>query len=179
MIDPISVILNEAPEFRRNANLKTDGIDMLKYIAEAYVILPDSDVWLEHICQQAAELCPSIISNGREKRFKCDDGHATISATDIVADGACTPLRYGSRSAVTEGADRFLNFGDGCAVIRPTNDGLFVRISARDLVIFYGIRTLLEGSLFKLAAISNNAIEWLPAGRETPRPATDGTGASA
>ncbi|NTF70060.1 SMa0974 family conjugal transfer regulator [Rhizobium rhizogenes] len=179
MIDPISVILNEVPEISRNVNLKADGIDILKYIAETYVTLPNSDIWLEQICQQAAELCPSIISNGREKRFKCEEGHAIISATNIIADRACTPIRYGSRSAVTEGADRFLNFGDGCAIIRSTKDGLFVRISARDLVIFYGIRTLLEGSLLKLAAISNDAIEWFPAGRETPRPATDGTGASA
>lgn len=142
---------------------------MLKYTAETYVTLPDSDIWLEQICQQAAELCSSEISNGREKRFKCEEGHAIISATDIIAERACTQVRYSSRSAVTEGADRFLNFGDGCAIIRPINDGLFVCISARDLVIFYGIRTLLEGTLLKLAAITNDTIEWFPAGRGPPR----------
>ncbi|WP_349956721.1 hypothetical protein [Rhizobium sp. ZPR3] len=144
---------------------------MLKYIAETYVALPDSDMCLEQICQQATELCPSIITNGREKRFKCEEGHAIISTTDIIGEGTCTQMqiRYGSQSAVTAGACRFLNFGDGCAIIRPTNDGLFVRISARDLVVFYGIRTLLEGSLLKLAAISNDAIEWFSAGREPPR----------
>ncbi|RAX42062.1 hypothetical protein DQ393_10385 [Rhizobium tropici] len=83
----------------------------------------------------------------------------------MVADRTRTQIRCGSRSAVSERVDRFLNFGDGCAIIRPTNEGLFVRISAHDLVIFYGIRTLLEGSLFKLAAISNDAIEWFPAER--------------
>ncbi|WP_430764068.1 SMa0974 family conjugal transfer regulator [Rhizobium sp. BR 315] len=142
---------------------------MLKYIAETYVTLPNSDISLEQICQHAAELCPSIISNGREKRFKCEKEHAIISTTDTIAGRACTQIRYGSRSAVTEEADRFLNFGDGCAIIRPTNDGLFVRIFARNLVIFYGIRTLLEGSLSKLAAISDDTIEWFPPRRGRPR----------
>ena len=140
---------------------------MLNCIAEAQVTLPDSDIWLEQICQQAAELCPSIIS-GREKRFECEKRHPIVGATDMIAEWACTQIGHDSRSAVTDGADRFLNFGDGCAIIRPTNDGLFVRVLARDLVVFYGIRTLLEGSLSKLAAISNDAIEWFPAGRQPP-----------
>lgn len=140
---------------------------MVKYIAETYVTLSDSDVWLEHICQKAAELCPSIISNGRERESKCEKEYAALSPADLVVKRG-TQFWYDSQSAVTEGADRFLNFGDGCAIIRATNDGVFVRISAWDLVIFYGIRTLLEGSLLKLAAISNDAIEWFDAGREPP-----------
>ncbi len=166
MIDPISIILNEAWEITSKS--KADGIEMLKYIAQAYVTLPDSVIWLEQICGHAAQLCPSTISNGREKRFECEEGHLIISATHMVADKAWTQIRYGSRSVVTEGADRCLNFDDGCAIIRPTSDGLFVRILARDLVVFYGIRTLLEGTLSKLAAISNEAIEWFPAGLEPP-----------
>ncbi|MFB2567029.1 hypothetical protein [Rhizobium sp. IMFF44] len=167
MIDPIN-ILNEAREIGHTAKSKADGIEMLKYIAQAYVTLPDSVIWLEQICGHAAELCPTIISNGREKRFECEEGHSIIGATDMIAEKACTQIRHGSRSAVTDGADRFLNFGDACVIIRPTNEGLFVRIFARDLVIFYGVRTLLEGSLSKLAAISDEAIEWFPAGLEPP-----------
>ena len=167
MIDQISITLNEARETSPNVTSKTDRIGMLKYIAQAYVTLPSSVIWLEQICGHAAELCPSIIS-GREKRFECENGHPIIGATDMIAERACTQIRLGSRSAVTDAVDRFLNFGDGCAVIRPTNNGLFVRILARDLVIFYGIRTLLEGSLLTLAAISNEAIEWFPASLEPP-----------
>jgi len=139
---------------------------MLKYIAQAYVALPDSVIWLEQICRHAAELCPSIISNGRGERFECEQGHPIISATDMIAKRACTQIRQGSRSAVSDGGDRILNFGDACVIIRPTKDGLFVRIFARDLVIFYGIRTLLEDSLSELAAISNKAIEGFHAGLE-------------
>ncbi|MBB3428216.1 hypothetical protein FHT85_005237 [Rhizobium sp. BK312] len=168
MIDPISIILNEVWEISPNVKAKADGIEILKYIAETYVTLSNSGIWLEQVCRHAAELCPPMISNGKEKRFECGRGHAIIGAADMIAERACTQVRYGSRSALTDGADRFLNFGDGCAIIRPTNDGLFVRVLARDLVVFYGIRTLLEGSLSKLAAISNDAIEWFPAGRQPP-----------
>ncbi len=168
MIDPISIILNEVWEISPNVKSKADGIEMLKYTALAYVTLPDSVMWLEQICRHAAELCPSIISNGREKWFECEEGHPILSATDFIAERAYGQIRHSSRSAITGGADRFLNFGDAYVIIRPTNDGLFVRIFARDLVIFYGIRTLLEGSLSELAAISNEAIEWCPAGLEPP-----------
>ena len=56
--------------------------------------------------------------------------------------------------------------GDARVIIRATKDGLFVRIFARDLVVFFGTRTLLEGSLSKVAAIPNEAIEWFPEGPE-------------
>lgn len=168
MTDSISINVNEARQISPNAKLKADGIEMLKYIAETYVTLPNSEIWLEQICHQAAELCLSIISNGREKRFECEEGHAIISTTDVIAERAYMRIQYDVRSAITGGADRFLNFGDGCATIRPTSDGLFVRISARDLVIFYGIRTFLEGNLLEVAAISIEAIEWFPAGLEPP-----------
>ncbi|NTJ65200.1 hypothetical protein G6M50_26595 [Agrobacterium rhizogenes] len=166
MIGPISIILIEAWEISPNIKSKADGIEMLKYIAQAYVTLPDSVIWLEQICRHAAELCPSIISNGREKWIECEEVHPIISTTDFIAERTRRQIRHGNRSATTDGADRFLNFGDACVIIRPTNDGLFVRIFARDVVIFCGIRTLLEGSLSKLAAISNEAIEWFPAGLE-------------
>ncbi len=61
MIDPISIILNEAREISRVTKLKADGIEMLRYIAQAYVTLPDSVMWLEQICGHAAELYPCII----------------------------------------------------------------------------------------------------------------------
>jgi len=141
---------------------------MLKYIAQAYVTLPDSVTRLEQICRHAAELCPPIISNGREKRFEGGEGYPIISATNFIAERACSQIRHGSGSATTDGADRFLNFGDACVIIRPTNNGLFVRIFARDLVIFFGIRALLEGSLSKVAAISNEAIDWFTEGLEPP-----------
>ena len=168
MIDPISIIPNEVSEISPNVKSKADGIEMLKYAALAYVTLPDSVIWLEQICKHAAELCPSIISNGRGKWFDCEEGHPIVSAAYVDAGRARSQTRFDSPSAVNEGADRFLIFGDGCAIIRPTNDGLFIRITARDLVIFYGIRALLEGSFSKLAAISDDAIEWFPAGREPP-----------
>jgi hypothetical protein len=80
-----------------------------------------------------------------------------------VAEKICTQIRDFCRSTIAEGTDRLLSFEDGCAIVRPTRDGLIFRVSARDLVTFYGIRTLIEGSLWKFAADSVRSIEWLPA----------------
>ncbi|WP_114836198.1 hypothetical protein U0027_24110 (plasmid) [Agrobacterium tumefaciens] len=64
-------------------------------------------------------------------------------------------------SIITHETDRLLQFEDGHATIRITDNGLIFRVSARDLVTFYGIRTLIEGSLTKFTSGSVKSIEWL------------------
>lgn len=59
------------------------------------------------------------------------------------------------------GADMLLDFGDGRVTLRPTCEGLQLRIEARDLVTFYAIRTLLQGSLFAIVA-DGQSVEWRP-----------------
>lgn len=80
-----------------------------------------------------------------------------------VAERICTWIRDFCDSIVTEGSDRLLIFEDGRAIIRLIGDGLFFRVSARNLVTTYGIRTLIEGSLWKFAPCSGMSIKWLPA----------------
>jgi len=67
------------------------------------------------------------------------------------------------QSILSEGSERFLTFEDGCVVILPTDKGLFFRVSARDLVVFHGIQTLIEGSLSTFATVSAERIKWLKA----------------
>lgn len=81
-----------------------------------------------------------------------------------VAEKICVRIKDFCRPVITSGSARILDFGDGRAIIRPTNDGLFFRVSAQDLVTFYGICTLLQGSLSLIAPVSESAIEWLQAG---------------
>ncbi|GAA3102577.1 hypothetical protein GCM10010520_54650 [Rhizobium viscosum] len=83
-----------------------------------------------------------------------------------VAEKICTQIKELCRSILCEGSDRFLSFEGGCAVILPTDDGLFFRVSARDLITFYGIRTLIEGSLSNFATVSDDVIKWLQADEE-------------
>ncbi len=91
------------------------------------------------------------------------EAFVAVAHATCVAEKICTQVRDFCRSTIAEGSDRLLCFEDGCAVIRPTDDGLIFRVSARDLVTFYGIRTLIEGSLWKFASNSERSIEWLPA----------------
>lgn len=87
---------------------------------------------------------------------------ATAHAAN-VAEKICTQIGEFCRSILSDGPDKFLSLEDGCVVILPADDGLFFRVSARDLVVFHGIRTLIEGSLSNFATVSDDVIKWLQA----------------
>ncbi|PDT25809.1 hypothetical protein CO660_31525 [Rhizobium sp. L9] len=86
-----------------------------------------------------------------------------VANAPCVAEAICTRIREFCGAIVTEGPDRLLTFEDGRAIIRLTGDGLFFQVSARNLVTVYGIRTLIEGNLWKFASSSARSIEWFPA----------------
>lgn len=60
----------------------------------------------------------------------------------------------------TSGTHWLLDFGDGRACLKATREGLRVRIKARDLVTFYGIRTILQGCLLAAAPEAVSAMAW-------------------
>jgi len=80
-----------------------------------------------------------------------------------VAEKISAKIEGFCQSILSEGSERFLSFEDGCVVILPTDKGLFFRVSARDLVVFHGIQTLIEGSLSTFATVSAERIKWLKA----------------
>ena len=90
------------------------------------------------------------------------EAFVVISRTQHVADKICTQIEDFCQSIVSMGPDRLLAFEGGGAIIRPTSESLFFRVSARDLVTFCGIRTLLEAGFFLATSVSEGAIEWLP-----------------
>lgn len=57
---------------------------------------------------------------------------------------------------------RILDFGEGEAIIRSTEGALLFRVSARDILTFYGIQALLQGSLSVIATFPGEAVEWRP-----------------
>ncbi|WP_208722842.1 SMa0974 family conjugal transfer regulator [Rhizobium vallis] len=95
-----------------------------------------------------------------------------VADAPCVAEAICTRIRDFCGAIVTEGSDWLLTFEDGRAIIRSTGDGLFFWVSARNLVTVYGIRTLIEGSLWKFASSSARSIKWFPA-EAAPFPAVD------
>lgn len=48
----------------------------------------------------------------------------------------------------TSGTAWLLDFGDGRAFLKPTGEGLHIRIEARDLLTFHGIQTILQSCLY-------------------------------
>ncbi|OWV73062.1 hypothetical protein ATY77_08640 [Rhizobium sp. R634] len=88
------------------------------------------------------------------------EAFVAISRTQHVADIICTQIEDFCQSLVAMGPDRLLTFEDGGAIIVPTSESLFFRVSARDLVTFCGIRALLEASLFLATSVSEGTIEW-------------------
>ena len=58
--------------------------------------------------------------------------------------------------------ERLLIFEDAWAILIPTRDGLRIRVEARELDMFYGIRAILQSAISDVATISNEHIEWDP-----------------
>lgn len=90
-----------------------------------------------------------------------------LEAAPTIAKKICMQSTNICLSIIDKGKDRQLNFENGCAIIRVADDGLIVRVSAQDLITFYGIRTLIEGRLWELAPAAARSMTWLPA-REPP-----------
>nr|WP_248449133.1 hypothetical protein [Sinorhizobium meliloti] len=63
--------------------------------------------------------------------------------------------------------EKTFKFIDGEAVVRAVGRGILMRVVATDVISYYGIRTALEGSILKLAALGPEELAWHPAG-QTP-----------
>ncbi|OHV77222.1 hypothetical protein [Rhizobium sp. LCM 4573] len=87
-----------------------------------------------------------------------------IPHPDSFAVKVCTRYRNYCRCFGATGADALLDFGDARAILRPTDEGLHFRVEAQNPIIFYGIRTLLQGILATITTNREAAVEWRPAG---------------
>ena len=63
------------------------------------------------------------------------------------------------------GADKLLTFEDARAILRPADAGLQMRVEGQNLVVFCGVRMLLQGQLSTVATVQVKSVEWQPAGR--------------
>jgi len=86
-----------------------------------------------------------------------------LEAAPAIAKKICMRSTDVCLSIIDEDNSRQLNFENGFAIMRATNDGLTVRVSAGDLLTLYGIQTLIEGRLWELAPGAARSVTWLPA----------------
>ncbi|MCD1265434.1 hypothetical protein B5M44_26065 [Shinella sumterensis] len=87
-------------------------------------------------------------------------GHA-----QCVVEQLCTKCCGYCLSVAIAGADKLLTFEDARAILRPADAGLQMRVEGRNLVVFCGVRSLLQGHLTTVATVQGTAVEWHPAGR--------------
>ncbi|WP_442967862.1 SMa0974 family conjugal transfer regulator [Rhizobium sp. GR12] len=86
-----------------------------------------------------------------------------LEAAPTVANKICTQSIDLCLSIIDRDNGRQLNFENGCAIITVADDGLIVRVSAGELLTFYGIQTLIEGRLWEIAPGAARSMTWLPA----------------
>lgn len=88
-----------------------------------------------------------------------------VAHARCVADKLCTKCCGYCLSIDVAGADKLLTFEDARAILRPADTGLRMRVEGQNLVVFCGVRTLLQGQLSTVATVEVRAVEWGPAGR--------------
>ncbi|RCS22796.1 hypothetical protein DUT91_14920 [Phyllobacterium salinisoli] len=84
-----------------------------------------------------------------------------VSHAKSVAEKVCARASDYCRLIGATGADRLLHFRNARAILRPTDEGLHFRVEAQDFITFYGVRTLLQGSLSAMT-FPGAAVEWHP-----------------
>ncbi len=87
-----------------------------------------------------------------------------VAHARCVAETLCTKCcEYCLAIDVTD-ADKLLTFEDARAIIRPADEGLQMRVEGKNLVVFCGIRMLLQGQLAAVTTVHAQALEWQAAG---------------
>jgi len=93
-----------------------------------------------------------------------------VAHARCVAEQLCTKCCDYCLSFDIAGADKLLTFENARAILRPSEAGLRMRVEGQNLVVFCGVRTLLQGQLSTVATVQVKAVEWEPAGHESFRP---------
>lgn len=87
-----------------------------------------------------------------------------VTHSRCVAEKLCTKCCGYCLSVAVAGADKLLTFEDARAILRPADKGIQMRVEGKNLVVFCGVRTLLQGQLATVATVHAGAVEWQPAG---------------
>lgn len=94
----------------------------------------------------------------------------SVADPECVIDQLCARCSAYCQPAGEDDGDRLLAFEGVLATLRPASDGLQMRVEGSDLVLFYGVRMLLQGQLGTVITTSTTAIEWQPIGGDRIQP---------
>jgi hypothetical protein len=95
--------------------------------------------------------------------YKCfAESYFSAKNSHAILDQMCEQVAQFCRSVVDVGSDWLFDFGEGKAIVRPVSEGLLLWIAARDLIVFHGIRAILEGKFHMISRTSQTRVEWHP-----------------
>lgn len=92
------------------------------------------------------------------------EAYVPVPHAERVARKICARYLDYCRSIDAVGTDTVLYFGDARAILRLTDEGLHFRVDAQDAITFYGVTTLLQGSLPSITTFLSEEVEWHQAG---------------
>ncbi|WP_454859169.1 SMa0974 family conjugal transfer regulator [Rhizobium binxianense] len=87
-----------------------------------------------------------------------------VAHSRCVAERLSTKCRGYCLSIDATEVDKHLTFEDARAILRPAEKGIQMRVEGKNLVVFCGVRLLLQGQLATVATVNAEAVEWQPAG---------------
>jgi hypothetical protein len=85
-----------------------------------------------------------------------------VRCAECALEKVCARSGAYCRSIAAIGTDKVLDFGEARAILKPTKEGLHFRVEAQDSIIFYGVRTLLLGSLSVVTPFPGEYVKWYP-----------------
>lgn len=85
-----------------------------------------------------------------------------VRCAECVLERVCARSGEYCRSIAAIGPDKVLDFGQARAILTPTKEGLHFRVEAQESITFYGIRTLLQGSLSVVTPFPGEYVKWYP-----------------
>lgn len=88
--------------------------------------------------------------------------YITLQNASTFLEQICPPAALLCHSVIVSGQERKFKFEDGHAVGRATDDGIHLRITAKDILVFFGIQAMFETRLLELSYISTQRICWYP-----------------
>lgn len=84
---------------------------------------------------------------------------SVVNPSRITNEISIKSVEY-CRSIIESCDSTLLNFYDARATMTPLEESLHIRVEARDMVTFYGVRTFLQGHIFTRSAVPNGVVEW-------------------
>ncbi|NTG09338.1 SMa0974 family conjugal transfer regulator [Rhizobium rhizogenes] len=113
-------------------------------------------------CQERLSPSPYPRTNAFAMYEHVAETYVLLLNANCSLDQLCSTITAFSHSVIEKGSEKTFVFEGGHAIIRLVDGGLLFRVTAENMLIFFGIRTILENSLSKISDSIPEWIRWYP-----------------